>query len=184
MIEHGYAATKLIDVAERAEMSPPHVRYYFRSKDDILAYSYERLLERVQSLMEALPAEHPRAWLEMLAELMLGGGRRGREALIVLNEANLVVARSPALRKLREDYDARVVQRIAAQLEALPLKSGSSGKAAALIMYLLSGLMLNRVLAADDRDLESLRQCFNDQLSLLLDAPGAAEPAQRKPSPK
>lgn len=172
MIEQGYAATKLIDVAERAEMSPPHMRYYFRSKDDILAYCYERLLARVQDLLGKLPAQDPRGWLETLAELMLGGGRRSREALLVLSEANLVVARSPKLRALREDYDARVVARIEEQLSGLPLAPGQTpASAAALLMHLLSGLMLDRSLAGDDAELDTLRQHYSAALKLLLDTP-------------
>lgn len=173
IVEQGYAATKLIDVAEQADMSPPHVRYYFRTKDDILAYSYERLLERVQGLLARLPAEDPRAWLEQLADLMLGGGRRGREALLVLNEANLVVTRSPALGKLREAYDQLVLARIAEQFERLPLAAGQTAdRAAALLMHLLSGLMLNRVLAGNDKGLSDLRSFYRQQLELLLGAAG------------
>lgn len=169
MVEHGYAAAKLVDIAERVGMSPPHVRYYFRTKDDILAYSYERLLQRVQGLLEQLQAPDPRAWLEALGDLMLGGGRRGREALIVLNEANLVVARSSALRKLREDYDARVVARLALRLEQLTLAPGQTpANAASLLMHLLSGLMLSRALAGDDRELAVLRERYRQQLNLLL----------------
>ncbi|MEM1232053.1 MAG: TetR/AcrR family transcriptional regulator [Pseudomonadota bacterium] len=169
IVEHGYAATKLIDVAERAKMSPPHMRYYFRGKDDMLAYCYERLLRRVQGLLDTLPAQAPRTWLERLAELMLGGGRRGREALTVLNEANLVVARSPALRTLRSEYDARVVARIESQLAQLPLASGqTAASAAALLTHLLNGLMLERVLAGDDRQVEDLQQQYLAQLDLLL----------------
>lgn len=173
IIERGYAATKLIDVAEQAEMSPPHVRYYFRGKDDILAYSYERLLERVQGLLDRLPADDPRAWLDHLSELMLGGGRRGREALIVLNEANLVVTRSPALGALRSAYDARVVARIADQFERLPLATGQKADhAASLLMQLLSGLMLSRVLAGSDEAAGDLRSTYRQQLELLLRTDG------------
>jgi AcrR family transcriptional regulator len=60
MIEKGYAATTLTDVARAAGMKPGHLFYYFKGKDAILAAFFDvaaaRLLQHVRAL-ESEPFE-------------------------------------------------------------------------------------------------------------------------------
>jgi AcrR family transcriptional regulator len=60
MVEKGYAATTLTDVARAVDMKPGHLFYYFKGKDAILIAFFEmaaaRLREHVGAL-ESLPFE-------------------------------------------------------------------------------------------------------------------------------
>ncbi|MGO4838415.1 TetR family transcriptional regulator, partial [Rhizobiaceae sp. 2RAB30] len=50
----GYAFTSLRDLAEEADMSASHVRYYFDGKDVVLEYYLEQFIQIVRSDLDEI----------------------------------------------------------------------------------------------------------------------------------
>ena len=59
----GYAGTRLVDIAELAQLRAPAVYYYFESRDELVAevmvVGQQRLRDHVSAALDALPPETP-----------------------------------------------------------------------------------------------------------------------------
>lgn len=138
---NGYAQTKLVDIADAAGLATPHLRYYFRNKESILEYQYEHLVSGFERAVATITAESPIAWFEALGRLTLGTGTRSTQALLVLIEANSLVARSTQMKKLKRQYDQQTLDAIEQQLRATDTPDPET--ATPMIFHFLTGLMLN-----------------------------------------
>lgn len=80
--ERGFAATRLSDIAERANLQAPSLYYHFPSKEDlieeVLAHAVIRTFERVQQAVSEVPGDDPvgrlRAAIETHIEMVLKTG--------------------------------------------------------------------------------------------------------------
>lgn len=103
----GYELTTLAQVADRLDITRPAVYHHFRSKEDLLTSSYDRLLPVVADLVASLRAA-PRTWrsrrdaLDRLAALFQGEDG----PLLVCARINENVLRGrPAASELLEHLD-------------------------------------------------------------------------------
>jgi len=69
MIEKGYAATTLSDVARAAGMKPPHLFYYFRGKDAILIAFFDAAAERLRAHVRSIEDEPFERRLDRFADM-------------------------------------------------------------------------------------------------------------------
>lgn len=73
IIEKGYAATSLADIARAAGMSPSHLLYYFPGKETILASYFSKVMSRIIERLESFRGESPERQIELLATLFFAG---------------------------------------------------------------------------------------------------------------
>ncbi len=73
VIEKGYSKTMLADVARAAGMSPSHLLYYFRGRDEILQNYFSDVVQRIIARMESSRREPTERKIELLADLFFGG---------------------------------------------------------------------------------------------------------------
>ncbi len=70
--DRGFAATRLVDIAERAELQTPSLYYHFSSKEElievVLALSVERTFGHVKSSVAEIPADQPLRRLQVAIE--------------------------------------------------------------------------------------------------------------------
>lgn len=73
VIQKGYSKTMLADVARAAGMSPSHLLYYFRGRDEILQSYFSDVVQRIIARMEGFRHEPVERKIELLADLFFGG---------------------------------------------------------------------------------------------------------------
>ncbi len=137
----GYAQTKLVDIADAAGLATPHLRYYFRNKESILEFQYERIVGTYEELVADISAATVREWFEALAHLNFDTGRRSTRAMLVLIEANSLAARSERMKTLKRQYDLQTLAAIEQQARSSGV--ADPGETAEMIFHFLTGLMLN-----------------------------------------
>ncbi len=140
----GYAQTKLVDIAEAAGLATPHLRYYFKNKESILEHRFERQVADFDRVVNNLPAQDPLQWFEGLAKMVFGTDPRTTQALLVLVEGNVLVARSEQMRMLKQSYDRKVRDAMEQQLRNGGVSD--SKRQARILFHFLSGLILNTAL--------------------------------------
>ena len=144
IVEKGYAQTKLIDVADACDISASLIRYYFKNKESILEFQYERLVAQFGVAVARLDQPTSAAWLRALADMLFDDGRAAQQNLLILMEANVVMARSSKMLELKIKYEQQILSAIEDKLKdsQLPHKQNASTTAQNLF-DLLSGLMIN-----------------------------------------
>jgi len=149
LVRTGYAQTKLVDIAEAAGLATPHLRYYFKNKESILEFRYDRQINDFQKLVQGLPEGDATRWFTELARVVFGAGQRSKQALLILIEAHVLVARSQRMRTLKQAYDLEMLNAMEYQLkrEGVP----RSARNAKMLFHYLSGLMLNAALQSNVR---------------------------------
>lgn len=183
--ERGVAATRVADVAERVDVSPAAVLYWFDSKEQLLA--------------EALIADDERFYAELGARLERAGDARERLRLLLAAAAESAgdfslwmelwtwALRDAALREARERFDARWRASIAAivregQLEGV-FGAIDAGEAALVLASLIDGLTVQVALGdpeVDERQLEKTTTAIAERL-LECELPPAAEGDRASP---
>lgn len=154
--ERGVSATRIADVAERMDVSPPALLYYFESKDELLSealsFAEERFYEELASELSGI--ESARERLVWLVESCTAAGDYDAVLWIELWPHAL---RSDELAATRGTLDRRWRRTIAAIIregqERGELGGGDPDELAALVASLLDGLAIQ--VALQDREVSS-----------------------------
>jgi AcrR family transcriptional regulator len=183
--ERGVAATRVADIAERCEVSPPAVLYWFGSKEQLLAEAlvadddrfYEELRERLEAAGSA--SERLTALFEAAAE----GAHDFALWLELWNQA----LRDEQMRKARESFDARW----RGEIEAIVREGQNAGEFGAadpaLVALSLSALIdgLTVQVALGDPELSDRRllEAVTTSAERLLECKLATARGGGRPSP-
>ena len=176
--ERGVAATRIADVAARAEVSPPAVLYWFDSKEQLLAEAltaddekfYAELSERLEEA--ATPAERMVALIETAAE--------GADDFALWMELWTWALRDAGLRAARERFDSRWRAAIETVIAA-GVAAGEFGgdidpaQAALAIAALIDGLTVQAALGDPEVSVPRLTETVLASTERLL---GAELPAR------
>jgi AcrR family transcriptional regulator len=171
--ERGVAGTRIADVAERCEVSPPAVLYWFDSKEQLLAEAltadddrfYEELAGRLDE--EATPAERMVALIETAGE--------GAADFALWMELWTWALRDADLRAARERFDARWREAIEA-IVADGIAAGEFGaaadppRAALVIAALIDGLSAQAALGDPEMSIPRLTETVLGSAEKLLEA--------------
>jgi AcrR family transcriptional regulator len=122
----GFAATRLDDVARRADIAKGTIYLYFRDKQTLFQELVRAMLSPLVSAIEAAPlADLPaRAIAEMIVELFVREvyGTRRKDVI------RLIIAEGPRFPKLAEFYYHEVIERVTAAMRALMTRAVARGE--------------------------------------------------------
>ena len=170
--ERGVAATRIADVAERCQVSPPAVLYWFDSKEQLLA--------------EALTADDDRFYEELAARL--DGAETPGERMVALIEAATESAddfslwmelwtwalRDAELRAARERFDSRwraaIEAVVVAGIAAGEFGAADPAQAALAIAALIDGLSAQAALGDPEVSVPRLTETVLACADRLLEA--------------
>jgi AcrR family transcriptional regulator len=135
MLAQGFAATTLADVARAAQMSPSHLLYYFRGKEDILAACFEGVTAQITTGLAALDAEPLERRLDKVAEYFFGGKLLHKSDLGITLEFFGLAVHDKVLHQTKVQFDRMVKAWLGHTFAQYPLAPGRSATDAAEAAY-------------------------------------------------
>lgn len=167
----GYAQTQLRDIAQQADMTPSHVRYYFDGKQAILEWYFARTCEifaqRSQQLLDSKP-DNP---LDALAQSYFPDSPRRRAHLQVFVELRALALHNESLNQQVKEHDRQQIKRCGELLA--PLCTAAATHAIAEIAYALAqGLYMAEAL--ERFDTQASRGYFQQTMQAAISSVGTA----------
>jgi AcrR family transcriptional regulator len=135
MLAQGFAATTLADVARAARMSPSHLLYYFRGKEDILAACFQGVTAQITTGLAALDAVPLDRRLDEVAEYFFGGKLLHKSDLGITLEFFGLAVHDKVLHQTKVQFDRMVKGWLAHTFAQYPLAQGRSPADAAEAAY-------------------------------------------------
>ena len=108
MLARGFAATTLADVARAAHMSPSHLLYYFKCKEDVLNACFEGVTAQIMTGLAALDREPVPARLDRVAEYFFGGKLLDKNDLAITLEFFGLAVHDKVLHQTKAHFDRMV----------------------------------------------------------------------------
>ena len=135
MLAQGFAATTLADVARAARMTPSHLLYYFKGKEDILAACFRVVTAQITSGLAALDAEPLDHLLDKVAEYFFGGKLLHKSDLGITLEFFGLAVHDKGLHQTKVQFDRMVKGWLAHTFAQYPRAPGRSPVDAAEAAY-------------------------------------------------
>ena len=182
--EQGYANTTLKDIADRAEMSPSHVGYYFNNKVEILEGYAELVCRQNLAALPDVGEPDLERLIDELATFCLGEGQMTTGLLGVIQELTGLAVHDPRLFEIKAQHTEAWREYLEALFGRVTPANGLSAREAAWLAHaILVGLNTN-TLFDSDLDREVAHDMFRRALRTLagLDTL-AARPRVRGRSP-
>lgn len=140
VVDKGYAATSLADIARRADMSPSHLLYYFPGKDALLVQYFTAMKRRIMSRLESIRHEPPARQVDLLARLFFSGSAISKSENGVMLECFGVAVHDKQLRQAKMRLDRYCKAHLREFLEKSPRGRDNAADAAEVAYALLVGL--------------------------------------------
>ncbi|HXX47299.1 MAG TPA: TetR/AcrR family transcriptional regulator [Myxococcota bacterium] len=137
MLAQGFAATTLADVARAARMTPSHLLYYFRGKEDILAACFEGVTAQITTGLAALDVEPVERRLDRVAEYFFGGKLLHKTDLGITLEFFGLAVHDKVLHQTKAQFDRMVKAWLSHTFAQYPRAPGRSPADAAEAAYAL-----------------------------------------------
>jgi AcrR family transcriptional regulator len=135
MLARGFAATTLADVARAAHMTPSHLLYYFKGKEEILNACFEAVTAQIMTGLAALD-EAPRAErLTRVADFFFGGKLLDKNDLAITIEFFGLAVHDKGLHTTKAQFDHMVKAWLAHTFAAVGCRPRLSAEDAAETAY-------------------------------------------------
>ena len=128
MLARGFAATTLADVARAAHMTPSHLLYYFKGKEEILNACFEGVTAQIMSGLALLDDEPLPARLDQIAEYFFGGKLLHKSDLAITLEFFGTAVHDKTLHATKACFDRAVKAWLAHTLRRRGAPAGSLGR--------------------------------------------------------
>ena len=160
ILAKGYVRTTLADIAGAAGMTPSHLLYYFKGKEDILEQYFqtvaERFVERLQDLAE-LPLEPQ---IQALADFWFRGETSNRQEIGFMLECFGAAVHDEVLRVTKTAFDRHCKGHLNRLFQLAPQSTSSTTKDAAELAYASMIGLRSAVYFDDELGLEDAHALF------------------------
>lgn len=184
IVERGFSATRIADVAERAGTSAPGVLYWFDSRDELLAealdYAERSFYDQLVAEMSA--HERPESRLAMMIDRSIGG-----DDWALWIELWTRALHDPAMRRSRQQLEERwrsMLTEVIAEGQATGIFGGAEPQRIAIeLAALMDGLAVQVALGDSTVDAELMRSTCVEVAERLLatELPPATEAREAAP---
>lgn len=141
-------------------MTPSHLLYYFRGKEDILEQYFAMVAARFLGHIEAFRREAPEQQIRSLADLWFRGETSNRREIGFMLECFGVAVHNDVLQATKADFDQRCKRHLRHTFSAAP--SEAAARDAAEITFSLMIGLRSAVYFDDDIGLADAHRLFQD----------------------
>jgi AcrR family transcriptional regulator len=131
MLARGFAATSLTEVARAAHMTPSHLLYYFRDKEEVLNACFESLTAQLLEGLSALGLLSAEERLDGVADFFFGGKRLEKNELGLTLEFFGLAVHDKSLHATKAQLDRIVKGWLSHLFAACGCRAGSTPEDAA-----------------------------------------------------
>jgi len=164
IIKNGYAKTTLADIAEAAEMYPSHLLYYFKGKDAILEFYFQKLsnqiLERINSFRSLAPLA-PEQQIDNITELFFAGNGITKSEIGFMLECFGVAVNDKVLRQEKSALDEQCKLYLTELFSSVSKTTVPTAKDSAEVAYALLIGLRSAVYFDDKFALKDARRLFH-----------------------
>lgn len=140
VIEKGYAATSLADVARTAGMSPSHLLYYFAGKEAILARYFALMTRRITERLDTFRTEDPRRQIDLVATLFFASKGISKSEIGFMLECFGVAVHDKEIQREKTELDRFCKAYLRELFERFPRRLADPVNTAEVAYALLVGL--------------------------------------------
>jgi len=164
IISQGYVKTTLADIAKAAGMSPSHLLYYFKGKEDILELYFATVSERFLERIDEFSGEVPEQQIQLLADFWFKGETSTKTEIGFMLECFGAAVHDDVLKVTKAEFDLRCKGYLIHIIEATPSPLIASAKDAAEIAYSMMIGLRSAVYFDDNIDLDEAHRLFQTTL--------------------
>jgi AcrR family transcriptional regulator len=135
MLARGFAATTLADVARAAHMTPSHLLYYFKGKEEILNACFEAVTAQIMTGLAALDQGPRERRLLRVADYFFGGKLLDKNDLAITLEFFGLAVHDKGLHATKAQFDHMVKGWLTHTFEAVGCAPGLAAEDAAEAAY-------------------------------------------------
>lgn len=135
MLARGFAATSLAEVARAAHMTPSHLLYYFKDKEEVLNSCFESVTAQIMEGLAALDRLAPAERLDGVADFFFGGKLLEKNDLGITLEFFGLAVHDKSLHATKAQFDRIVKGWLAHLFAACGCRPGSTPEDAAESAY-------------------------------------------------
>ena len=135
MLARGFAATSLAEVARAAHMTPSHLLYYFKDKEEVLNACFESVTAQIMEGLAALDSLVPAERLDGVADYFFGGKLLEKNDLGITLEFFGLAVHDKALHHTKAQFDRIVKGWLSHLFDACGCRAGSTPEDAAESAY-------------------------------------------------
>lgn len=170
VIACGYNRATLSDIAARANMSPSHLLYYFKGKDDILEQYFAGVADRLLEQLEKHRHEEPKRRIDHVADIWFRSRAAALTEIGFMLECFGAAVHDERLRQTKTAFDMRCKAYLADMFAEAATPEHSSEDAAEVVYALMIGLR-SAVYFDDTLALETAQRIFTDTARRLAGIP-------------
>lgn len=160
ILKNGYSKTSLADIAEAANMYPSHLLYYFKGKDAILEYYFQKVSDQILARIESFRTESPEQQIDRLAELFFAGDGITKSEIGFMLECFGVAVNDKVLRLEKSQLDEKCKDYLTEMFSSTPMGVIPGARDSAEVAYALLIGLRSAVYFDDKLDLEDAHRLF------------------------
>jgi AcrR family transcriptional regulator len=164
IISKGYVKTTLADIADAAGMTPSHLLYYFKGKEDILEQYFATVSVRFLERIDGFSREPVNLQIRLLADFWFKGETSTKTEIGFMLECFGAAVHDEVLKVTKAEFDLRCKRYLENIFAAAPTPFINDNKDAAEVAYAMMIGLRSAVYFDDNIDLPDAHRLFQDTL--------------------
>jgi len=164
ILAKGYVKTTLADVAQAAAMSPSHLLYYFKGKEDILEQYFQAVSVRFLERLEDISTQQGDQQIQSLADFWFRGETSTKQEIGFMLECFGAAVHDDVLKVTKADFDVRCKDYLVRIFDAAPAQVQGDRRDAAELAYAMMIGLRSAVYFDDEISLDDAHRLFRQSM--------------------
>ena len=164
ILAKGYVKTTLADIAQAAEMSPSHLLYYFKGKEDILEQYFQAVSVRFLERLKDISTQPGDQQIQSLADFWFRGETSTKQEIGFMLECFGAAVHDDVLKVTKAQFDVRCKDYLGRIFDTAPAKVQGGRKDAAELAYAMMIGLRSAVYFDDGIGLDYAHRLFRQSM--------------------